>query len=98
MILICFCLFSPFLGKGLIDKLSDKAQIRMSSATSAFRFVTEKLVCGEIQIKTLTQIFERKHEFLNLLKTGEYTYFLLMFLLAFFSLLLNNVSVHHPFS
>ncbi|XP_063350782.1 E3 ubiquitin-protein ligase rnf213-alpha-like [Pelmatolapia mariae] len=61
--------FFQMRGRGLIDQLSDKAQIRMTSGTSAFRSVTDKLLCGEIQIKTLTQIFERKCEFLNLLKT-----------------------------
>ncbi|CAK6972178.1 E3 ubiquitin-protein ligase rnf213-alpha-like isoform X5 [Scomber scombrus] len=52
----------------LIDKLSDEAQIRMSLASSAFKSVSEKFLTGEIQMKTLNQIFQREREFVDLLK------------------------------
>ncbi|KAL7397817.1 hypothetical protein ABVT39_028331 [Epinephelus coioides] len=53
---------------GLTDKLSDDAQIRMTLATSAFKSVSEKFLSGEIQMKTLKQILQKEHEFLDLLK------------------------------
>eukprot|EP00064_Thunnus_orientalis_P007838 superscaffoldBa00000892_g7860 len=54
--------------KGLIDKLSDEAQIRMTLASSAFKSVSEKFLSGEIQMKTLDQILQREREFVDLLK------------------------------
>ncbi|XP_067452688.1 E3 ubiquitin-protein ligase rnf213-alpha-like isoform X1 [Thunnus thynnus] len=54
--------------EGLIDKLSDEAQIRMTLASSAFKSVSEKFLSGEIQMKTLDQILQREREFVDLLK------------------------------
>ncbi len=67
----------------LVNNLSDDAQIRMTLASSAFRSVTEKFLNGDIQIKTLNQIFDKENEFAALLKIGEYKY---LFLLYFFFL------------
>ncbi|KAI3368624.1 hypothetical protein L3Q82_025623, partial [Scortum barcoo] len=52
----------------LIDNLSDKAKIRITLASSAFKSVTEKFLCGEIQMKTLNQILQKECEFVDLLK------------------------------
>ncbi|KAM6938634.1 E3 ubiquitin-protein ligase rnf213-alpha-like [Lycodopsis pacificus] len=55
-------------GGGLIDKLSDEVQIRMTLASSAFKSVSEKFFSGEIQMKTLKQILQKEREFVDLLK------------------------------
>ncbi|KAM3618897.1 uncharacterized protein V6R79_000067 [Siganus canaliculatus] len=55
--------------EGLIGKMSEEAQGRMTLAGSAFRSVSKKFLSGEIQIKTLKLIFQQEQEFLNLLKT-----------------------------
>lgn len=64
----------PGAREGLIDKLSDEAQIRMTLASSAFKSVSEKFLSGEIQMKTLDQILQREQEFVDLLKIGESEY------------------------
>ncbi|XP_029285155.1 E3 ubiquitin-protein ligase rnf213-alpha-like [Cottoperca gobio] len=53
---------------GLINKLSDDVQIRMTLASSAFKSVSKKFLSGEIQMKTLNQILQKEHEFVDLLK------------------------------
>ncbi|XP_076856258.1 E3 ubiquitin-protein ligase rnf213-alpha-like isoform X2 [Brachyhypopomus gauderio] len=52
----------------LIDQLSDKAREQMAVASSAFSCVAEKLFQGNITIKTLKHVLERKDAFLELLK------------------------------
>ncbi|XP_059197009.1 E3 ubiquitin-protein ligase rnf213-alpha-like [Centropristis striata] len=53
---------------GLINKLSDEAQIRMTLACTAFKSVSQKFLSGEIQMKTLNQILKKEREFVDLLK------------------------------
>ncbi|XP_042369460.1 E3 ubiquitin-protein ligase rnf213-alpha-like [Plectropomus leopardus] len=52
----------------LIDELSDEVQFKMTLASSTIKSVLEKILSGEIQIKTLNQIFQGESEFLDLLK------------------------------
>lgn len=61
-------------GEGLTDKLSDEALSKIDLGRSAFKSVSKKFLSGEIQIKGLLQIFQRKQEFLDFLKIGEYNY------------------------
>ncbi|XP_019201510.1 E3 ubiquitin-protein ligase rnf213-alpha isoform X1 [Oreochromis niloticus] len=55
-------------GEGLTDKLSDEALSKIDLGRSAFKSVSKKFLSGEIQIKGLLQIFQRKQEFLDFLK------------------------------
>ncbi|XP_041646892.1 E3 ubiquitin-protein ligase rnf213-alpha-like isoform X2 [Cheilinus undulatus] len=55
-------------GGWLIDRLSDEAQTKMILTSSAFKSVTKKFFSGEIQMKTLNQIFLKDREFVDLLK------------------------------
>ncbi|KAI9517442.1 hypothetical protein NQZ68_004659 [Dissostichus eleginoides] len=57
-------------GGRLIDQFSNEVQIRMTLASSAFKSVSQKFLSGEIQMKTLDQILQKKHEFVGLLKIG----------------------------
>ncbi|XP_073332592.1 E3 ubiquitin-protein ligase rnf213-alpha-like [Pagrus major] len=52
----------------LINKLSDEAQTRITLGSSTFKSVSKKFLTGEIQIKTLNQIVQREHVFVDLLK------------------------------
>lgn len=73
-------------GEGLTDKLSDEALSKIDLGRSAFKSVSKKFLSGEIQIKGLLQILQRKQEFLDFLKIGEYNYlFFLPFLTCFFA-------------
>ncbi|XP_072245329.1 E3 ubiquitin-protein ligase rnf213-alpha-like [Leuresthes tenuis] len=56
---------------GLFDRWSDEAQLRITLATTAFKSVSEKFLSGEIQMKTLSQILQRKQEFLDLMKIDD---------------------------
>uniref|UniRef100_A0A3Q4I5J3 RING-type E3 ubiquitin transferase n=1 Tax=Neolamprologus brichardi TaxID=32507 RepID=A0A3Q4I5J3_NEOBR len=64
-------------GEGLTDKLSDEALSKIDLGRSAFKSVSKKFLSGEIQIKGLLQILQRKQEFLDFLKIGEYNYLFL---------------------
>uniref|UniRef100_A0A3B4X7H2 RING-type E3 ubiquitin transferase n=1 Tax=Seriola lalandi dorsalis TaxID=1841481 RepID=A0A3B4X7H2_SERLL len=55
-----------------------EAQIRMTLASSAFKFVAEKFLSGEIQMKTLNQILHKEREFIDLLKIGDCKYLFLL--------------------
>ncbi|KAK2835330.1 hypothetical protein Q5P01_015814 [Channa striata] len=55
-------------GVRLINKYSEEAQKQMDLASSTFRSVVEKFFSGEIQMKTLNQILQKEHEFVDLLK------------------------------
>lgn len=61
-------------GEGLTDKLSDEVLSKIDLGRSAFKSVSKKFLSGEIQIKGLLKIFQRKQEFLDFLKIGEYNY------------------------
>ncbi|XP_072522974.1 E3 ubiquitin-protein ligase rnf213-alpha-like isoform X2 [Salminus brasiliensis] len=52
----------------LIDQLSDKARELLGVASSAFSFVAEQFIQGNITIKILNQILEREDTFAELLK------------------------------
>ncbi|KAI4872372.1 hypothetical protein NFI96_033639 [Prochilodus magdalenae] len=52
----------------LIDQLSNEARQQMGVASSAFSFVAEKLIQGNITVKILNQILEREDSFAELLK------------------------------
>lgn len=69
-------LYSRFPGarEGLVESFSDEAQTMIALGTSAFKSVSERFLNGDIQFKALLHIFQRKREFLDLLKTGEYEY------------------------
>lgn len=82
----CYGCF-PGAREKLINKLSDETQTKITLARSTFRSVSNKFLTGEIQIKTLNQIVQREHEFVDLVKIGEYEYqFFLLFLLKPLSL------------
>ncbi|XP_041751484.2 E3 ubiquitin-protein ligase rnf213-alpha-like [Coregonus clupeaformis] len=51
----------------MINRLTDEAKERMAVASSAFCSVAKKFINGEIQIKTLNQVLQRKTEFTELL-------------------------------
>ncbi|XP_008404832.1 E3 ubiquitin-protein ligase rnf213-alpha-like isoform X1 [Poecilia reticulata] len=55
-------------GEGLINKLSEEAQFKMTLGASVFKSVSEKFFSGQIKMKTLNQIFQREQNFLGLLK------------------------------
>uniref|UniRef100_A0AAX7V858 RING-type E3 ubiquitin transferase n=1 Tax=Astatotilapia calliptera TaxID=8154 RepID=A0AAX7V858_ASTCA len=61
-------------GEGLTDKLSDEVLSKIDLGRSAVKSVSKKFLSGEIQIKGLLKIFQRKQEFLDFLKIGEYNY------------------------
>lgn len=61
-------------GEVLTDKLSDEVLSKIELGRSAFKSVSKKFLSGEIQIKGLLKIFQRKQEFLDFLKIGEYNY------------------------
>lgn len=73
MLYVFFLIFSGA-GEGLTDKLSDEALSKIDLGRSAFKSVSKKFLSGEIQIKGLLQILQRKQEFLDFLKIGEYNY------------------------
>lgn len=58
----------------MADELSDEAQVMITLGMSAFKYVSEKFLNGDIQIKTLLCIFQEKNTFLDLLKIGEQKY------------------------
>ncbi|XP_032428579.1 E3 ubiquitin-protein ligase rnf213-alpha-like isoform X2 [Xiphophorus hellerii] len=55
-------------GEGLINKLSEEAQIKMTLGASVFKSVSVKFFSGQIKMKTLHQILQREQNFLGLLK------------------------------
>ncbi|KAL2100664.1 hypothetical protein ACEWY4_002425 [Coilia grayii] len=55
--------------QNLIDLLSDDAKLRISVAISSFSHITERLIEGDIQMRLLKYILERKDTFTALLKT-----------------------------
>ncbi|KAM9385416.1 E3 ubiquitin-protein ligase rnf213-alpha-like isoform 2-T2 [Pholidichthys leucotaenia] len=55
-------------GRPMFNKLSNEAQSRITLGASAFRSVSEKFLSGQLQIRTLNQILQRKHTFFDLLK------------------------------
>lgn len=56
---------------GLINKLSDEAEQRITLATKVFKTMSEQFLRGDIQMKTLNLIFQKEQKFVDLLKTGE---------------------------
>lgn len=70
---VFFFIFSGA-GEGLTDKLSDEVLSKIDLGRSAVKSVSKKFLSGEIQIKGLLQILQRKQEFLDFLKIGEYNY------------------------
>ncbi|XP_036840034.1 E3 ubiquitin-protein ligase rnf213-alpha-like isoform X4 [Oncorhynchus mykiss] len=52
----------------MIDHLSDDAKERMVVASSAFSSVSDKVINGNIQMKTLSKVLSRRTTFIELLK------------------------------
>ncbi|XP_062387528.1 E3 ubiquitin-protein ligase rnf213-alpha [Sardina pilchardus] len=53
----------------LIDQLTDDAKEKITVAISAFSAVTDQLIRGDIQMKLLSYILEKRANFMELLKT-----------------------------